>query len=164
LPSTGIAYGPNINRKMNILLKSLAEVEAHFGKKSTMASNLLDMVGQGERAYGFLTGSMDSGWDITVGFFNAKARYANFKKRTASKWTEGDLRSVLMQIGPYSNWSHEAGSDYFDYTEKQGDTVIVTATGWQTPPRTYAFIYIPDIPGEIGIAPDKTALDQKAGN
>ena len=84
---------------MNILLKSLREVEAHFKKKATMASNLLDMVGQGEKAHGFLTGTMDDGWDVTVGFFNDKARYVRFKKRTATKWTEGDLRAVLMQIG-----------------------------------------------------------------
>jgi hypothetical protein len=46
---------------MNILLKSLPEVEKQFGKKATMATNLLDMVGQGERAFGFLTGTMDDG-------------------------------------------------------------------------------------------------------
>ena len=147
---------------MNILLKSLREVEAHFKKKATMASNLLDMVGQGEKAHGFLTGTMDDGWDVTVGFFNDKARYVRFKKRTASKWTEGDLRAVLMQIGPYSNWSRSpADSDYFDYAEKQGDEVIASATGWQTPARTRAFIYVPVVPGEIGIMPDKTAVDQK---
>ena len=59
---------------MNILLKSLPEVEKQFGKKATMATNLLDMVGQGERAFGFLTGTMDDGWSVTVGFFNDKAR------------------------------------------------------------------------------------------
>ena len=149
---------------MNLLLKSLPEVETHFGKKPTMAANLLDMVNQGERAYGFLLGTMDAGWDVTVGFFNDKARYVNFKKRTAGKWNEGDLRSVLMQIGPYSNWSHQAGSDYVDYAEKQGGNIVAAATGWQTPTRTYAFIYVPTVPGEIGIVPDKNALDQKAGN
>src|SRR5207244_7242741 len=50
-----------IDGGMNILLKSLPEVEAHFGKKATMAPNLLDMVGQGEKAYGFLTGTHDDG-------------------------------------------------------------------------------------------------------
>ncbi len=129
-----------------------------------MAANLLDMVGQGERAYGFLVGSMDAGWDVTVGFFNNKSRYAAFKKRTASRWNEGDLRAVEMQIGPHSNWSQAAGSDYIDYAEKQGDTVVAEATGWQTPARTYAFVYVPSVPGEIMIAPDKNALDQKAGN
>ena len=79
---------------MNLLLKSLPEIEVHFGKKATIASNLLDMVGQGERAYGFLTGTMDNGWDVTVGLFNAKSRYTRFKKRRGTKWTEGDLRSV----------------------------------------------------------------------
>lgn len=49
-----------------------------------MAINLLDMVNEGERAYGFLLGSMDNGFDVTVGFFNDKARYAAFKKRSAS--------------------------------------------------------------------------------
>ncbi len=147
---------------MNILLKSLREVEADFKKKATMASNLLDMVGQGEKAHGFLTGTMDDGWDVTVGFFNDKARYVRFKKRTATKWTEGDLRAVLMQIGPYSNWSRSpADSDYFDYAEKPGDDVIASATGWQTPAHTRAFIYVPVVPGEIGIMPDKTAVDQK---
>jgi len=147
---------------MNILLKSLREVEAHFKKKATMASNLLDMVGQGEKAHGFLTGTMDDGWDVTVGFFNDKARYVRFKKRTATKWTEGDLRAVLMQIGPYSNWSRSpADSDYFDYAEKQGDDVIASATGWQTPARERIFIYVPTVPGEFGIIPDKTAIDQK---
>ena len=55
---------------MNILLKAKKEVEAHFGKKATMATNLLNMVGQGEKAFGFLTGDMDAGFEITVGFFN----------------------------------------------------------------------------------------------
>jgi hypothetical protein len=154
---------PNVDPGMNILLKSLPEIEAHFGKKATIASNLLDMVGQGEKAHGFLTGTMDNGWDVTVGLFNDKARYARFKKRTATKWTEADLRTVLMQIGLYSNWSRSpADSDYFDYAEKQGDNVVASATGWQTPGGTRAFIYVPAMPGEIGIMPDKTAIDQKS--
>ena len=127
-----------------------------------MATNLLDMVAQGEKAHGFLTGTADNGWDVTVGFFNDKVRYARFKKRTATKWTEGDLRAVLMQIGLYSNWSRSpASSDYFDYTEKQGDNVLPGATGWQTPARESVFIYAPIVPGEIGIIPDRTAIDQK---
>jgi hypothetical protein len=147
---------------MNILLKSKRQVEAHFGKKATMASNLLDMVGEGEKAYGWLTGTMDAGWDVTVGFFNDKARYVRFKKRRGTKWTVGDLRSVWMQIGPLSYWQKLADDpDYFDYTEKQGDIVVAFATGWQTPPRTRAFVYVPDVPGEIGIVPDRTAVDQK---
>lgn len=148
---------------MNILLKSLAQVEKQFGKKATMATNLLDMVGQGERAFGFLTGTMDDGWSITIGIFNDKVRYACYKKRTASHWTEGDLRAVLMQIGPFSNWTHQAGSDYVDYAEKQGDTVV-EATGWQSPSRTYAFVYVPVVEGDVGLTPDKNAVDQKAGN
>jgi hypothetical protein len=95
--------------------------------------------------------------------FNDKARYVRFKKRTATKWTEADMRTVLMQIGPYPNWSRQpADSDYFDYAEKQGDTLIASATGWQTPARTRVFIYIPVVSGEIGIMPDKNAVDQKA--
>jgi hypothetical protein len=152
-----------VDRSMNILLKSLPEVEKQFGKKATMATNLLDMVGQGERAFGFLTGTMDDGWDVAVGFFNDKARYASFKKRTASHWNEGDLRAVLMQIGPFSKWSHSPRSDFFDYAEKQGN-VVVEATGWQTPSRTYAFVYVPVVEGDVGLAPDKNAVDQKAGN
>src|SRR6266436_5558417 len=120
-------FGP---LQMNILLKSLSEVEKQFGKKATMANTLLDMVLQGEKAWGFLTGTMDNGWDVTVGFFNSKARYVRFKKRTGSKWTEGDLRAVWMQIGPLPNWTKSANDpDYFDYTEKQGDNVAF-ATGW----------------------------------
>ena len=153
----------NVDSNMNILLKSLPAVEAHFGKKATMASNLLDMVAEGEKAHGFLTGTMDNGWDVTVGLFNDKVRYVRFKKRTATKWTEADMRTVLMQIGPYSNWSRSpADSDYFDYAEKQGDNLIASATGWQTPARTRVFIYIPVVSGEIGIMPDKNAVDQKA--
>ena len=129
-----------------------------------MAISLLDMVGQGERAFGFLLGSMTDGFDVTVGFFNDKARYASFKKRTATLWNEGDVRAILSQIGRFSNWSYKAGSDYFDYEEKSGDNVVAEATGWQTPARTYAFVYVSDVDGEIAIMPDKTALDQKAGN
>lgn len=33
--------------------------------------------------------------------------------------------------------------------------------GWQSNNRAYAFVYVPDVPGEIGLMPDKTALDQK---
>ena len=157
VPSFAVSSG-----NMNILLKSKPEVEKHFGKKATMASNLLDMVGQGEKAYGILTGTMDNGWDVTVGFFNDKARYTRFKKRRGTKWTEADLRAVWMQIGPLSNWKKSADDpDYFDYTEKEGDKVVATATGWQTPTRSRAFIYVPDVPGEIGIIPDRTAVDEK---
>jgi hypothetical protein len=144
---------------MNILLQSLAQVEAHFGKTSTFEPNLLDMVAQGEEARGFLTGTMDDGWEVRVGFFNDKARYVRFKKRTATKWTDGDLRAVLMQIGPYRNW--QISGDYVDYTEQQGDNVVATATGWQTPARQRAFIYVPDVPGDVAIVADQTSIDQK---
>ena len=100
---------------MNILLQTKEEVETHFGKKATMANNLLGMVGQGEEAFGFLTGDMSEGFDITVGFFNGKARYIAFKKRTGTPWGEGDLRTVLSQIGKYSNWSVKPASEFFDY-------------------------------------------------
>ena len=66
-----------------------------------------------------------------------------------------------MQIGDYSNWSIKATSDFFDYVEKSGKTIIAEATGWQSPRRRYAFIYVPSIPGEVGILPDKTAIDHK---
>lgn len=146
---------------MNILLKPKDEVEAQFGKKATMATNLLNMVGQGEKAFGFLTGDMDSGFDITVGFFNDTARYVAFKKRSGRKWEESDLRSVLMQIGPFSNWSSKPGSDFFDYAEKSGGKIVAEATGWQSPKRRYAFVFVPTLAGEIGLLPDKSALDQK---
>ena len=63
---------------MNILLKSKAELEAFFNKRGTMAVNLLSMVGQGEKASSWLLGTMDNGFDLTVGFFNSKARYVAF--------------------------------------------------------------------------------------
>jgi hypothetical protein len=146
---------------MNILLKTKKEVEAHFGKKATMATNLLNMVGQGEQAFGFLTGDMDSGFDVTVGFFNGKARYIAFKKRSGRKWEESDLRFALMQIGPFSNWTSKPGSEFFDYVEKSGREVIAEATGWHSPKRRYAFVFVPTVEAEIGILPDKSALDQK---
>ena len=36
---------------MNILLQRKEEIETHFGKKATIAPNLLSMVGQGERLF-----------------------------------------------------------------------------------------------------------------
>ena len=146
---------------MNILLHTKEEAEAHFGKRATMAPNLLGMVGQGERAFGFLTGDMSQGFGITVGFFNGKARYIAFKKRTGTAWGQGDLRAALGQIGRYSDWTITAGSDFFDYVEKNGDQVVAEATGWQTPTRRYCFAYVADVPGEVGLLPDKTAVDQK---
>jgi hypothetical protein len=146
---------------MNILLKPKKEVEAHFGKKATMATNLLNMVGQGEKAFGFLTGDMDAGFEITVGFFNGIARYVAFKKRSGRKWEESDLRAALMQIGSFSNWSSKPGSDFFDYAEKSNSKIVAEATGWQSPKRHYAFAFVPTVDGEIGILPDKSALDQK---
>jgi hypothetical protein len=144
---------------MNILLKTKKDAELHFGMKSTMAANLLGMTNRGERAIGFLTGNMDQGWDVTVGYFNEKARYIAFKKRTGTKWSDGDLRTVLMQIGRFSDWTIK--SEYFDYIEKKGEEVVAEATGWKPQNRGYAFVYIPVVAGEIALMPDKTALDQK---
>src|SRR6059058_3648898 len=103
---------------MNILLQTKEEIEAHFGKSATMAPNLLGMVGQGEEAFGFLTGDMSEGFEITVGFFNGKARYVAFKKRTGTPWGEGDLRAALMQIGKYSNWSVKPASEFSDLHQR----------------------------------------------
>jgi hypothetical protein len=148
---------------MNILLQGKEDAEAHFGQRATIAINLLEMVGRGERAFGFLTGDFNQGFDITVGFFKGLARYIAFKKRSGTAWNEGDTRAALTQIGRYSNWSIQPGSgaDFFDYVEKKGDEVVAEATGWQTRARRYAFAYVADVPGEIGLLPDKTALDQK---
>jgi hypothetical protein len=146
---------------MNLLLKTKKDAEIHFGQKATMASNLLGMVNQGEKAYGFFTGDMDEGFEITVGFFNGKARYIAFKKRSGTSWVESDLRATLSQIGRYPDWSVKASSDFFDYVEKDGKQIVAEATGWQTPKRKYCFAYVPNVPGEIGLIPDKTAIDKK---
>jgi hypothetical protein len=148
---------------MNILLQSKKGVEAHFGKQAMIAGNLLNMVGQGEKAYGFLLGTMDAGFEVTVGFFNDKARYVAFKKRSGRTWEESDLRATLVQIGPFSNWTTKPDSDYLDYIEKAGEKVVAEATGWKTPRRKYDFIYVPIVAGEIGIAPDKSSIDPKFG-
>src|SRR5262249_13092683 len=145
---------------VNILLQSLAQVEEHFRKNAMIAPNLLDMVGQGEKAYLFLTGTMDDGWDVTVGMFNDKARYVRFKKRTASKWTDADSRGVLMQIGHFGNWQLSGGDA--DYREKEGEKVLATAPGWLPPEPPRAFIYVPDFPGEVGVMPAKTGVNQKS--
>jgi len=94
-------------------------------------------------------------------FFNDTARYVAFKKRSDRKWEESDLRAVLMQIGPFSNWTSKPGSDFFDYAEKSGGKIVAEATGWQSPKRHYAFAFVATLDGEIGILPDKSALDQK---
>src|SRR4029078_10185317 len=97
---------------MNILLQTKEDVETHFGKKATMEPNLLGMVGQGEEAFGFLTGDMSEGFHIPFVFFNGKARYVAFKKPQGTPWGEGDLRAVLSQIGKYSNWSVKPASEF----------------------------------------------------
>jgi hypothetical protein len=146
---------------MNLLLLSRAEVEKAVGKKSVMTPNLLGMNLQGEKAFLITSPSTNEGYDLTIGFFNNKARYLVFKKKSATKWNEGDVRVTLMQVGPFSNWSCKPGSDYFDYLEEEGDTIIAEATAWQTPRRKYCFIYIPVAQGEVFIAPDKGAIDSK---
>ena len=146
---------------MKLLLQTKEDAEIHFGKKATMAVNLLGMVAQGEEAFGFLTGDMSEGFDVTIGIFKEKIRYIAFKKRTGTPWGEGDLRAALMQVGKYSNWSVKQSSDFFDYEEKKARVTVAEATGWQTPRRRYCFVYVADVPGEIGLMPDKTAIDQK---
>src|SRR3984893_2352960 len=61
--------------KVILLLQTKRDDEIHFGKSATMAPNLLGMIGQGERSFGFLTGDMSQGFEITLGLFNDKARY-----------------------------------------------------------------------------------------
>jgi hypothetical protein len=146
---------------MKLLLQTKEEAETHFGKKATMAPNLLGMVGQGEEAFGFLTGDMSEGFEVTIGIFYEKIRYVAFQKRTGTPWGEGDLRAVLMQIGKYSDWSVKPSSDFFDYEEKKGRTVVAEATGWRTSRRGYAFVYVADVADGPGLIPDKTAIDQK---
>ncbi len=119
---------------MNILLQTKEDAEAHFGQKATIAISLLGMVNRGERAFGFLTGSMRA-WRCCV------------KK----KWK----REVTYAVAQLKR------SFIADYVERKGDQVLAEATGWQSDNRVYAFVYVPDVPGEIGLMPDKTALDQK---
>jgi hypothetical protein len=148
---------------MNLLLQTVHDAEVHFGQKATMAPNILGMVAHGEEAFGFLTGDMSEGFAVTVGAFNGRIRYAAFNKRTGEPWSEGDLRAALMQIGPYANWSVKGGEEYFDYEEKKGRTIVAEASGWQAPRRRYAFAYVPDVPGEVGLMPDRAAIDRKFG-
>ncbi|MFL6515824.1 MAG: hypothetical protein ACJ8M1_12465 [Chthoniobacterales bacterium] len=146
---------------MNLLLENKQAAEQHFGKSAVMAPNLLGMIGQGEKSFAFYTGDMTQGFEVTFGFFNDKARYVAFQKRSGTPWGEGDLRAVLMQIGDYSNWAVKASSDFVDYVEKSGKQVVAEATGWQSPRRRYVFVYVPQVPGEVGIMPDKTAIDHR---
>src|SRR4051795_11393758 len=130
---------------MNLLLQTREDAEVHFGKKATMAPNLLGMVGQGEKAFGFLTGDMSEGFDVTLGLFAEKVRYAAFAKRSGTAWGEGDLRAVLMQVGKFSNWSVKSNSDYFDYEEKKDKAVVAAVYGWQPTRRNYVSIYVADV-------------------
>ena len=146
---------------MNLLLETKQAAEQHFGKSAVMAPNLLGMIGQGEKSFAFYTGDMTEGFEVTFGFFNEKARYVAFQKRSGTPWGEGDLRAALMQIGDYSNWTVKSSSDFVDYVEKSGKKVVAEATGWQSPRRRYVFVYVPQVPGEVGIMPDKTAIDHR---
>ncbi len=146
---------------MNLLLQTVHDAEIHFGQKATMAPNLLGMVAHGEQAFGFLTGDMSEGFAITVGAFNGRIRYAAFNKRTGEPWSEGDLRAVLAQIGPYGNWTLEKNTEFFDYEEKKDKAIVAEATGWQSAHRRYAFAYVPDVSGEIGLLPDRSVIDRK---
>ena len=146
---------------MNILLLSRAQVEKAVRKKSVFTPNLLGMNLQGEKAFLITSPSTNEGYDLTIGFFNNKARYLVFKKKSSTKWNEADVRVTLMQVGPFSNWSSKPASDFFDYLEKEGDKIIAEATAWQTARRKYCFVYIPVVQGEVPIAPDKGALDAK---
>jgi hypothetical protein len=146
---------------MNLLLETKQAAEQHFGKSAVMAPNLLGMIGQGEKSFAFYTGDMSQGFEVTFGFFNDKARYLAFQKRSGTPWGEGDLRAALMQVGDYSNWTVKASSDFVDYAEKSGKKIVAEATGWQSPRRRYVFLYVPQVPGEVGIMPDKTAIDHR---
>jgi hypothetical protein len=149
---------------MNILLQSKAAVEKYFGKKAILATNVLGMVNQGEKAFGFSLGGVGVGYSITVGFFNDKARYVGFKKRAPGKFDEGDLRAVLSLFGPFSNWSSKPGSEYVDYVEKTDGNIIAEAAGWFTAKRGVAFVYITHVDGEIAIVPERGAVDAKLVN
>jgi hypothetical protein len=146
---------------MNVLLQAKADVEKFFGKKATMATNILGMVDQGEKAYGWISGEME----LTVGFFKDKARYITFKKRTGTKWDEANVRACLMTIGDFSNWTSKPASEYFDYVEREGGKpegkIFASATGWHSPKRRYAFVYVPTAAGEIAIIPIKDSIDKK---
>lgn len=146
---------------MNVLLGSKADAEAHFGSKSVMAINLLGMNFQGEKAWKFTPTGMNEGHEVTIGLFNDKVRYVAFKKMSSKPWDEGDIRSCLMHIARYSAWSIKPGSEYFDCSEKDGEKVIVEATGWYSARYRHAFIYVPVLAGEVAISPDRSSLDPK---
>ena len=146
---------------MNLLLQTKKEAETHFGKKATMAPNLLGMANEGEKAFSFRTGDMTQGFEVTIGYFNGKGRYVALHKRSGTAWEEADLRAALNQIGKYSNWAVKPNSDFFDYIEKDGKDIVAEATGWQSPERKYAFAYVPNLDGDISLLPDKSAIDRK---
>jgi len=101
------------------------------------------------------------GYEVTIGMFNEKVRYVAFKKMSSKPWDEADFRACLMHIAPYFAWSTKPGSDYFDYSEKEGEKVIAEATGWYSAKYRHAFIYVPTLTGEVAILPDRSSLDPK---
>ena len=147
---------------MNILLLSRAEVEKAVGKKSVMTPNLLGMNLQGEKAFLITSPSMNEGYDLTIGFFKDKARYLVFKKKSSTRWNEGDVRVTLMQVGAFSNWSSKPASDFFDYLEKEGDKIIAEATAWQTPKRKSALCIFLLFRARWPLRPTKARLTPKS--
>ena len=145
---------------MNLLLQTKQDAETHFGKKATIAPNLLGMVAQGEKAFGFLTGDMTEGFDITVGFFNGKARYIALKKRTGTLWGEGDLRARSCRSASIRT-GRSSRARTFLITSRKTARKSSRRLPAGTPRRHYCFAYVPDVPGEVGLLPDKTAVDQK---
>lgn len=149
---------------MNILLQSKQNVEKFFAKQAVFANNILDMVNEGEKAWGFHSGGIGTGFNITIGFFDDKARYVGFKKNGPGYFAEADLRAVLSQFGPYTNWTISPGSEYLDYVEKEGDKIVATATGWYAAKGIVAFVYLPHVDGQVPIIPDRVAVDAKLVN
>ena len=66
-----------------------------------------------------------------------------------------------MQIGKYSNWSVKPASEFFDYAEKRKKGVVGRGYWLANAEAALRVCLYPDVGGEIGIMPDKTAIDQK---
>ena len=136
-----------------------------------MTPNLLEMNRAGEKAFKFTSQSMNSGFEIIIGFFNDKARYVVFKKASGKPWEDADMRSGMLLIGRLPRWTPgrdidgKPAADFVDYLEREGDTekgaIVAEASGWQSPIRRYSFFYVPTLRGEVPIIPDKSSLDLK---
>jgi hypothetical protein len=151
-----------IAQVMSLLLQTKAQVEAKLGGQGLFTANLLGMVQDGESAFEWPTGDMNSGWKIWIGFFNNKARYVAFSKRSNSVWEQQDTKSSLSMIGHWTNWMSQPEEETFEYVEKNAAGVVVaTASGWRGNQRRYAFAYVPDVAGDILIAPVRGTIDQK---